>query len=358
MAYSTCEYTNEISENECIGDSLQTINANFSALDIPLCETVSTVANLLAGIQNLMNIRMSLSNSTAITTTDIKNASTLYVHPYNGTVVSLYNTTTNKWELKPFTSVLSISLASLLANTNYDVYLYYNSGNFQVEFVAWDNQTEGATPPTTGSQNGVLVKTNEPNKRLIGCLRTTGAGQTEVSFGRTAVVGGSYPKLYIWNLYNQQSASFSILETGSVGSYGGYINSWTSTAAGANAGNNGPFEKFGGAGNKIGFITRSPQVTTLNTVMFVIKSTCTYLNYSLDAETPTVTQLFNKTPGVPIFEICTGMLPLTQVYTNTIDAGYHYIQIVAMTYAGNTQQYLTWTGDRHSYGTIGTLAAY
>lgn len=361
MGYSTCNYTAEIDENECIGDSLQTINANFSALEIPVCNLVSDVNDLedvidglLGGVSNLMNIRMSLSNSTAITTTDIANAGTLYIHPYNGTAVALYNTTTSKWELKQFTSILSVSLASLAANTNYDIYLYYSSGNFQVDFVAWSSQAAGATPPTTGTQNGVLVRTGQPNKRLIGCLRTTNAGQTEVSFGRTSAVSGSYPKIYVWNLYNQQPTSFSILETGT--SISG-INRWTSTTNGDNANNNGPFEPFGGVNNKIGFICRSPLVTTLNSILFIEYDFCTYYTYSLDLETPTVAELLAKTPGVPIFESCSSGA-LTQAYTNTIPAGYHYIQKVSMTYQNQFQRYLVWTGDRHSYGTIGTLAAF
>lgn len=42
MPYSTCNYTTEIDENECIGDSLTTINANFSALDVAVCDLVNT----------------------------------------------------------------------------------------------------------------------------------------------------------------------------------------------------------------------------------------------------------------------------------------------------------------------------
>ena len=130
MSYSTCNYTTEINENECIGDSLTTINANFSALDVAACNLAGLndiVNSLLGSISSLMNIRISLSNSSPIITTDITNTANIYIHPYNGSVVSLWNTTLNKWELKQFTSILPVGLAGLASNTNYDVYLYLNS---------------------------------------------------------------------------------------------------------------------------------------------------------------------------------------------------------------------------------------
>lgn len=352
-------HTTAFNETDCIGDCYEPINNSLDNLDTAVQNISGNVTELLGGIHNIMNIRMSLSNTTAITTTDIKSATNLYIHPYNGAVVSLWNTTINRWELKQFSSIITVSLSSLAANMNYDIYLHFSSGSFQVEFVAWASQVAGATPPATGSQNGILVKSGEPNKRLIGCLRTTNnPGQTEVSFGRVAAVGGSHPKLFVWNLYNQHPASFSILETGTVNGYSTSINGWTSTAAGATAAANGPFEKFGGVNNKISFISRTPQAVNLNTTTYVKNAIAFYFAYSLNRETPTVSQYFSQTPGIPIFEAGTGGLAVVTAYTNTIAPGYHYLQLVSMTYIGQAQVYITWTGDRHSYGTTGTLTTY
>jgi hypothetical protein len=44
MSYSTCNFTREIDENECIGDSLTTINSNFSALDVAVCNLSQTLS--------------------------------------------------------------------------------------------------------------------------------------------------------------------------------------------------------------------------------------------------------------------------------------------------------------------------
>jgi hypothetical protein len=345
------KYTNTISETQCIGDSLNTINTNYENLDLGL----QGIDSLLTSIPSLMNIRMSLSPTLPILAANSTVSNTLYIHPYNGNVVFLYNTVNNAWELKRLTSVISRPLQGLAANTNYDVYLSYNTtlNNFEVSFVAWANQLEGSTPPATSIQDGVLVKISDPGSRLIGCIRTTNAGQTEISFGRNSAVGGSHPKIFVWNLYNQQPTSFSILETGSVAS----INFWDSTANGDNAGANGPFEMFGGAGNKVSFICRQPIVTALNSIHYTGNNICFYFGYSLDKETPMAAEIFANTPGVPIYESCRNG-DLAQSFYYTVPAGYHYIQLVSMTYAGQLQRYLVWTGDRHSYGTVGTLAAY
>lgn len=346
------QYTNEILETQCIGDSLNTINTNYQNLDF----AVQGVDSLVKSIPSLMNIRMSLSLTDPITPGNGLASNTLYIHPYNGNNVSLYNTTKNVWEIRTFPSVISRSLQGLASNTNYDVYLSYNTttNNFEVSFETWGTQIPGATPPNTAiAIDGVLVKNDNFGRRLIGCLRTTNAGQTEISFGRVSAVGGSHPKVLVWNLYNQQPTTFSILETGTVAS----INYWDSTVNGDNAGANGPFEMFGGPGNKVSFICRQPTVVQLNSIHYTGNNICFYFGYSLDVETPMVSDIFTRTPGQPIYESCRNG-DLAQAFNSTIPAGYHYIQIVSMTYASQLQRYLVWTGDRHSYGTVGTIAAY
>jgi hypothetical protein len=311
---------------------------------------------------------MSLRGDRAILTDNITTSSTLYIHPYNGDVVFLYNTTTNRWELRNIPDTpIARTLNGLASNTNYDVFLSYNTtaNAFEVNFVPWNSQTPGAEPPTNTVSllDGVLVRTSNPSQRLIGCLRTTNAGQTEINFGRVAAVGGSSPKLLLWNLYNQQPATFSILETGTVAG----INYWDTTIGpGAEGGDNGnaspegPFEKFGGPnafGNKVAFITRIPQVVNMHSIHYTGNNICYYFCYSLDLETPMITDILQKLPGQPIFESCRNG-DLSQSFNSTINAGYHYIQIVSMTYQNQSQRYLVWTGDRHSYGTVGTIAAY
>jgi hypothetical protein len=47
MSYSSCNLTKKIDENECIGDSLTTINANFSALEVATCNLYSKIGFII-----------------------------------------------------------------------------------------------------------------------------------------------------------------------------------------------------------------------------------------------------------------------------------------------------------------------
>lgn len=347
------QYTNEIPETQCIGDSLITINQNDANLDT----AVQQINNKLTVIPSLMNIRLSLNPTLPVVTDNITISNTLYMHAYKGNAVFLYNTTRNIWEQRAIPNVFSKSLGNLAANTNYDIFLSYSTIiGFDITFVSWG----GNTPPTNTVRlvDGVLVNASDYSQRLIGCLRTTNAGQVELNFGRTSAVGGSYPKIHLWNLYNQEPTSFSILETGTVAG----INYWDSTigpgtAGGDNANTNGPWEMFGGPGNKVGFIIREPAVVSLQSIHYTGNDICFYYGYSLNRETPTTEEMLTNTPGQPIYESCRNG-DLSQAFNATIVPGYHYIQIVSMTYNNQAQRYLVWTGDRHSYGTVGVLAAY
>lgn len=72
---SACNYTQQVSPNTCLGDSLATFNANFSALDEGLCSIPDVmagpgiVANVELSDQNHSSIRISSKNSFVYGTT-------------------------------------------------------------------------------------------------------------------------------------------------------------------------------------------------------------------------------------------------------------------------------------------------
>lgn len=210
-----CNNIQIIAPTECIGDSLVKINNNFTNLDTTLCEVINSTS------PSLMNIRLSYSLTTSTPTTDIKNATTLYIHPYRGNAVTFWNISTGSWNVYQITSILSFSLSSLAADTNYDIYLYPVGSTFNVEFVAWPSSSAGADLPTRVYQDGVAVKPLEKNKRLIGCLRTTSTpGQSEQSFGSN-VKGGASPKQYLWNAQNIIPVTCYSFEVGTYFATGG-----------------------------------------------------------------------------------------------------------------------------------------
>lgn len=58
----SCPAITTIPSTECIGNSLTTINSNFSALEVAACDNYSYIQNLITSITNLNNSIVSLTN--------------------------------------------------------------------------------------------------------------------------------------------------------------------------------------------------------------------------------------------------------------------------------------------------------
>jgi hypothetical protein len=133
--------------------------------------------------------RLTLESGVPISTTNQTAKTTLYFTPYNGNSVSLYDG--SEWDLFSF-SELSLSLSGYTANTNYDIFIYNNSGTLTLESTAWTNNTTRATALVL--QDGVHVKSGATTRRYLGTIRITGtSGQCEDSANRR----------FLWNYYNQ-----------------------------------------------------------------------------------------------------------------------------------------------------------
>ena len=165
-------------------------------------------------VKSVVNLRLSLSASSAVPSGNQLNATNLYIHPFNGNEIALYSTQSLRWQVVRFSGVQTFSLAAASsANTNYDVYLYNDLANggttlnplLKVDFVAWPGNN---TPPTRGNQDGVPVKNGNPARRLVGVLRTTTAGTSTIDLGG-AISGANsanFPKIYLSNLFNLYDA--------------------------------------------------------------------------------------------------------------------------------------------------------
>lgn len=157
-----------------------------------------------------VNVRMSLNPTSPISLSDRigTNANTLYIHPYKGNILPLYDLTSGAWTFDAVTGIISHPLNGTSPNSNYDVFVYKsNTGAFAVELVPWINSNAGSAVSSNKTNvQGILVKTGEPNKRYLGCLRTVNSGQSEQSFGGIAVSGGANSKQFLWNCYNKVEA--------------------------------------------------------------------------------------------------------------------------------------------------------
>jgi len=343
-------------EQTTYADTISALEVNVAALSAEL----KIVSN--AALPSIMNVRMSLSPNTPTPTTSLtgSNAGTLYVHPFKGDTVTLYDTALSAWKAYTYNTVIGTPLVNIcsIADTCYDIYLGIKGGAFEITSRPWSNQTVGPnnfiSTAETNYIDGIALHPTDRSKRLIGSIRTTIAGQSEYSFGTTAAVGisGTHPKLFVWNMYNREPVSFSILDNR------GIDQGWTTTTLGQNGAADGPFERFGGtSNNKVSFIAREPVIINLNSIHFVQIIGAAYgyyFAYSLNLETPTVSQMLASAPGVPIFETYSGSA-MAQGVSFRILPGYNYVQLVSMTYAGQSVRYWTWGGNRHSYGTTGVI---
>lgn len=156
-------------------------------------ETDVTIAYSGAGSgstpYSLCQGRLTLTSGTAVTTSDVTAATTVYFAPYKGNQIGLYSG--SSWAMYTFTEK-SLSLSGFTADKNYDIWAYDSSGSVTLDSTVWTNDSTRATALTT--QDGVYVKSGATTRRYLGTIRiTSSTGQTE----------DSLTKRFVWNYYNR-----------------------------------------------------------------------------------------------------------------------------------------------------------
>lgn len=174
-----------------------------------------TVDNVLAvpGTSNpttdisTVNARCTLTSGTPVTPSDVTAATSVYIEPYRGNRIALYDGAT--WNLRTVTATSFAVPAT--TSTIYDVFVYDASATPTYETLAWTNDTTRATSLTT--QDGVLVKSGATTRRYLCSVRTTAvSGQTE----------DSKTKRYLYNYYNRAERDLLVTDATA---------SWTYTLA-------------------------------------------------------------------------------------------------------------------------------
>lgn len=168
-------------------------------------DTKAVAASNLASsaISQVFQARLTTQTATPVTVADRLAQTTVFVTPYGGDKISLYDGT--DWRYFTLAEVSAAVPGS--TNTNYDVFIYDAPG-LTLDLVAWTNDTTRTTALAT--QNGVLVKTGATGRRYVGSFRTTTvAGNTE----------DSVVKRFIWNYYNRQMRSMVVFDTTNTWAY-------------------------------------------------------------------------------------------------------------------------------------------
>jgi hypothetical protein len=185
-------------------------------------------------IASTNNFRLTTETGVPVSTTDQTGKSTIYLTPFNGKYIALYDGA-SAWAYLSSAEV-SLALSGLTDAKNYDVFAYSNAGTLTLELsAAWTNDTTRADALTT--QDGVWVKSGATTRRHVGTIRTTSTTTTADSGGGgTTQVGG---QRYVWNRDNQVSRGLSVIDTTNSWTYG------TDTIRQAN----------GATGNKVEYVT-------------------------------------------------------------------------------------------------------
>jgi hypothetical protein len=205
-----------------------------------------TVDNVLAvpGSSNpttdlsTVNARCTLTSGTPVTTSDVTAATSVYIEPYQGNRIALYDGA--NWNLRTVTATSFAVPAT--TSTMYDVFAYDASSTPTYETLAWTNDTTRATALTT--QDGVLAKSGATTRRYLCSFRTTTvSGQTE----------DSKVKRYLWNYYNRVDRALVRKES---------TNSWTTTSL--------TFEQVNAsAANQVDLVVGWPEDTLTLTAVLV-----------------------------------------------------------------------------------------
>jgi hypothetical protein len=152
--------------------------------------TAPTLNGIISGdaAQKLCQARLTLTTGVPVTSSDVTAASTIYITPYQGNHMALYNGTT--WQVLSFTEI-SHSLTGATASRPHDIFAYNNAGTVAIEHLAWASDTARAT--ALAIQNGVLVKSGAATRRYLGTVYVNASVQTEDSVTRRLV----------WNYYHR-----------------------------------------------------------------------------------------------------------------------------------------------------------
>lgn len=173
-------------------------------------------------------LRLSLSSSDPVTSSDVTAATTLYALPFVDDRVVLRNAAGNWVEHATGSAGISASLSGLTSNTNYDVWCYSNAGA-ALELFAWTNGTTRAT--ALARQDGAVIKSGAATRLYLGTIRTTGTtGQCE----------DSLTKRYVWNWHRPVSRRLAYFGAEQSHTYAGTI------------------REFNGATNRIEFVCGMP----------------------------------------------------------------------------------------------------
>ena len=235
------KYAQEIKESEYIGDSLYNLNANFDAFNSELLNLskgvssfealqdyvaleearLNSIYNIVENtfIPSLVQVRLSLDST--ITTSSNTTTNTIYLHPYNGNLLSVYNTVTKRWEVESIENTQAIPLVNLELNQIYDV-VVYKENKLMFSFIKWQDFTLESYTNNDGkvesnifhdkyTTNRVLIDNvlTVDSKRLLGTIHISASSANTIHQD----LQNTNTQVSLSNLYNKIQTVCSFTES-------------------------------------------------------------------------------------------------------------------------------------------------
>jgi hypothetical protein len=189
--------------------NVRVVGVAQSATTLILATNPSPTASATVMDNGVDDFRLTLTTGTPVTVTDVTAATTLYLSPYTGNRIALFNATGTA--TTTVSGEVSIALPAA-ASQLYDVFGWSNGGIVTLELLAWTNDTTRATA-IVRTTTGAWTKSGDLTRRYLGSVRTTTvAGQTE----------DSTTKRFVWNVANRVVRPLQRFDT---------TDSWTYTLA-------------------------------------------------------------------------------------------------------------------------------
>jgi len=150
---------------------------NISVQFSPSASGGSGGVNPAPSISGTNGFRLTLTSLTPVDPVDRVAKSTIYWTPYDSDSIALYDGVV--WNIRQV-SERSFALSGLVANANYDMFVFDNAGVPTLERgPVWTNDTTRSVGLVR--QNGVWTKVGFPTRRYVGSFRTTSTTTTESS---------------------------------------------------------------------------------------------------------------------------------------------------------------------------------
>lgn len=127
--------------------------------------------------------RLTLASGDATPTTDQTGKSTVYLTPFHGSKIELFDTTVKQWVARDLTAEISIAVPSTVFRL-FDLFAYWTGSAIALEAVHW-NQSTAAISAVSAAVPDVITSNGHglANDALVGILNVVGSVGTNANVG-------------------------------------------------------------------------------------------------------------------------------------------------------------------------------